>query len=614
MWRLHRNSIVTVLAVSFAAFGLAGPIAALAATAPNLGVADPYAVFGKAGVTNNSATGTTDIWGNVGADSSVTGLSAGQVHGTINTGAAVAGVQTAASAAYDTLDLGSQGVPVGLDLAGTHTINPGVYTVGATTLNGALTLDGAGVYIFRSDSSISTSGGGSMSLINGATACNVFWEIPTNMTIGTGSHIEGTIIAQTGLISLGTGATLKGRALSLVSQVTLDSNQLTQPNCVSGTLHVIKLVVNGNGGSAVASDFMVHVTSGGSDVSGSPAAGVAAPGTLYSLAAGNYTVSENTNAAYVRTFGGACDANGNVSLFAGQDRTCTIINTDIPPPPLVSGGSASGGGNRIVPLIGILKVPTPFALPTGAGPVTYNYTVWNVGGAQALVDVTVADDTCRPVSLITAGDLNGNGKLDPGERWQYRCTTTLTKTTTNTAVATGYSDDAFHQPTIATALATVVVGGPLTPPLINIVKVPSRLTPFPVGGGDVTYSYIVTNPGVVSMHDVTVTDDKCSPVTRNFNDANLNGNNNNGLLDPGESWSYTCTTNITASTRNVATAEGQANGFTALGYAFATVLVSAPNLPNTGFPQTTLWDILLMVVILALVLVARVLFLKKKKA
>lgn len=207
---------------------------ARAATAPDLGVANSYAVFGKTGVTNDTG-GTTHIWGNVGADllSNITNLISTQVDGTIL--GPVAGVQTAASAAYDTLDLGTQGTPAPLDLSGPHTVTPGVYTVGATTLNDTLTLNGAGVYIFRSSSSISTSGAGTMSLINGATACDVFWEIPASMTIGANAHIEGTIIAQTGLISLGSGTTLKGRALSLTKQVTLLLNQITQPVCAAGS-------------------------------------------------------------------------------------------------------------------------------------------------------------------------------------------------------------------------------------------------------------------------------------------------------------------------------------------------------------------------------------------
>jgi hypothetical protein len=198
-----------------------------------------------------------------------------------------------------------------------------------------------------------------------------------------------------------------------------------------------------------------------------------------------------------------------------------------------------------------------------------------------LDNVTVTDDHCSPVTYVS-GDLNGNGKLDPGEQWKYTCTATLGVTTTNTAIATGYSDDVYHQASVATAIATVVVGAPITPPLINVVKVPSRLTPFPYGGGNVTYAYAVTNPGVVALHSVTLTDNKCGPVTRISGDAN--GNN---LLDPGETWAYTCTANVPVTTMNIATAEGSANGIMAIGYAFSTVLVAAPGLPNTGFPPTS---------------------------
>jgi hypothetical protein len=265
-------------------------------------------------------------------------------------------------------------------------------------------------------------------------------------------------------------------------------------------------------------------------------------------------------------------------------------------------------------LIGILKVPTPLALPGGAGSVTYNYTVWNVGGQQALTDVTVTDDKCSPVTLLS-GDLNSNGKLDPGEKWKYSCTTTLSQTTANTSIATGYSDDSYHQATIATAIATVAVGVPLNPPLINIIKVPSRLTPFPFGGGNVKYTYTVTNPGVVAMHDVVVTDDKCGPVSRVIGGTTANGNNN-GLLNPGESWTYTCQTNVPVSTSNVATAQGTANGFTARGYAFATVLVAAPGLPNTGFPPKENgipWGIITLAGVLALASASLVVVLKKRR-
>ena len=129
---------------------------------------------------------------------------------------------------------------------------------------------------------------------------------------------------------MGANGTWTGRALSFGGTVTTDTDTITVPACsisTPATLNVIKLVVNANGGTAVASDFNIHVENGGVDVSGSPAPGAAAPGTSYTLSPGTYTVSENVNALYTQSFTGACDANGNVTLSAGGDDTCTIVNT-----------------------------------------------------------------------------------------------------------------------------------------------------------------------------------------------------------------------------------------------------------------------------------------------
>ena len=197
-----------------------------AATAPNLGAAEAYAVYGDAGVTNDLSA-TTHVWGNVGHNGvGATNLIVGQVDtGIIDNGV---GVDAAASTAYG--QMAAQGADASLDLAGNNTVAPGLYTVGATTLNGTLTLSGAGVYIFRSSSSISTSGPARVRLVNGASACNVFWQIPTSMTIGANSEIIGTIITNTGLISLADSASLQGRALAH-TQVTLIRNQITEPTC-----------------------------------------------------------------------------------------------------------------------------------------------------------------------------------------------------------------------------------------------------------------------------------------------------------------------------------------------------------------------------------------------
>ncbi|MDP2648553.1 MAG: ice-binding family protein [bacterium] len=350
------------------------------------------------------------------------------------------------------------------------------------------------------------------------------------------------------------------------------------------TLHIIKSVINVSG-TAVPSDFSIHVKSATStlDVAGSPTLGTSTPGTLYTLPAGAYIVTEAAHPSfptYTQTFGLDC-VGGTFTLAAGEDKICTVINTDIPPPAPVPVSSGSGGSFAPLPLIKITKVPTPLALPGGPGSVAYIYTATNIGPVP-MIGVWVKDDTCTAVTFVS-GDTNGDSKLDLDEAWTYRCIQTVSQTVTNTATAHGQANghDAYD-----TALATVVVGvvpglpdTGLLPPLINIVKVPSRLTPLPFGGGNVTYTYTVTNPGVVAMNSVVVTDDKCASVSRTGGDTNANN-----LLDSSEVWTYSCTTHVAASTMNTATAKGSANGFIAVDYALATVLVVAPGFPNTGLP------------------------------
>lgn len=67
--------------------------------------------------------------------------------------------------------------------------------------------------------------------------------------------------------------------------------------------------------------------------------------------------------------------------------------------------------------------------------VIYTYTETNDGDV-ALTDVSVSDDFCSPVEYVS-GDTNLNGELDPGETWEFECTTTLDESTTNVAIAHG---------------------------------------------------------------------------------------------------------------------------------------------------------------------------------
>ena len=127
------------------------------------------------------------------------------------------------------------------DLVGL-TLAPGVYAGTAKSplsLSGQLVLDGQGnnaaVFIFQTDSTLITSSGSSIALINGASECNVFWQVGSSATLGTGSQFVGNILALTS-ISVQTGVTVQGRALARNGAVTLDTDTFTQPSCAGSTL------------------------------------------------------------------------------------------------------------------------------------------------------------------------------------------------------------------------------------------------------------------------------------------------------------------------------------------------------------------------------------------
>lgn len=207
--------------------------------------------------------------------------------------------------------------------------------------------------------------------------------------------------------------------------------------------------------------------------------------------------------------------------------------------------------------------------------------------------VWVKDDKCSSVQFVS-GDTNGDGLLDLSEIWNYTCTKTVSQTETNTATAHGYGAG-LGMDVYDTANATVVVGLAVIPPLIHLVKTPS-VTVLPAGGGAVTYSYKVTNPGTAALSDVSITDDKCTGLPGRVvgHPGDINKNN---LLESSETWTFTCQSNINQTTTNIGTAEGQANGLTAIDFSPATVVVAPPGLPNTGFAPfgTDIWNILTLV-------------------
>ena len=247
--------------------------------------------------------------------------------------------------------------------------------------------------------------------------------------------------------------------------------------------------------------------------------------------------------------------------------------------------ASSGGGGQFIslvpPLIDVVKIPNPLSLPAGGGPVTYTYTLNNIGTVP-VTNITMVGDTCNPIALAS-GDNNNNAILDVNEIWTHRCSTTLSATHTNIVTTTGWANGISA---VDIANATVVVGLPVVPPLIHVVKKPNIFV-LPAPGGTVTYTYTVTNPGTVPLSNVNITDNKCTGLPGRVlgHPGDLN---KNSLLENNETWSFTCQTNLTQTTTNTGTATGDANNLTATDFALATVVVNTstvvPSLPKTGFP------------------------------
>lgn len=580
---MKKTNLLLITALMLIVLFGRGPTAVLAATSPALGSAIDYGVL--SGTYTNTASGTT-INGSVGFSTGPAVLPAG-IHANYGSGAPYATAGTNQGSALTSLNsevCTFTFAPGAIDLATdtTHgTIGvyaPGVYCItGAASVGTAgITLSGSGTYIFRMTGALNTVANSVVSL-NGSSACDIWWTPGAATTLGADSTFIGNDIDAAG-ITLGNNVNWTGRALAFGGTVTTVLNDtITVPSCTtpSATLTLVKTVINNNGGTKLISNFPLFI--GATSVSS---------GAVTTLTPGAYSVSETSAADYTASvWGGDCNATGNITLINGDAKVCTITNDDI-----AQGGGGGGGGgggssvpviNRIPPIIAITKIPNPLTLPTGPGSVTYTYTVSNVG-TVAMKDIKVIDDKCPTVAFVS-GDTNNNSLLDTNEAWIFRCTSQVTETTKNIATVTGYDYGGLSATDVTSA--TVVVGQPLVPPLIRVIKVPSPLA-LPFGGGLIKYSYKVTNPGTVALSNVSIVDDKCPTVTFVSGDTNKNN-----LLDVNETWLYGCQMKITANTVNTATVKGSANGLTATDYAIATVLVSdskatttpiTPKLPNTG--------------------------------
>jgi len=218
---------------------LAPAVSAVAAQTPvGLGTAGSFAILAGSGITN---TGATTINGDVGTypTTSETGTGSMTITGTNHAGDAVTqGAKNNLVTAYNTAAGESPATAVAADLGG-QTLNPGTYNSASSLgLTGTVTLNGQGnadaLFVFQAGSSLTTASTSSVNLINGAQACNVFWQVGSSATLGTTSTFRGTLMALTS-VSVNKGVTINGRLLARNGAVTLINDTIASPTCATST-------------------------------------------------------------------------------------------------------------------------------------------------------------------------------------------------------------------------------------------------------------------------------------------------------------------------------------------------------------------------------------------
>lgn len=264
-----------------------------------------------------------------------------------------------------------------------------------------------------------------------------------------------------------------------------------------------------------------------------------------------------------------CDREIRASTRRAASGT-TIVNTAIvtgsDPRGVEVQATATDDVQAFTPGINLVKLADgekSVTVPAG-DEVTYSFAVSNTGNTPLGLP-TLTDDRCSP--LTRGADVQGNDDdvLDLGETWSYTCSRSISSSTVNRASVEApplnpTTDAPFtgpNPPVTDTDTATVVT----IDPQLSLTKIADQTLVFP--GTTVTYTYQATNAGDVDLRNDTgepgwIVDDKCAPVTGVPADDDNSGDlNDDDLLNPGETWTFTCSTDISTDTLNTGTITGQ---------------------------------------------------------
>nr|ALG05172.1 ice-binding protein [bacterium] len=350
----RRVAVVAVGVGGALLLGLSSASPAVAATTisgpVNLGTAAPFAVLAGSTVTN---TGTSVLTGNVGISpgTAVTGFPPGVLNGTISSADTVADkAKSDLTTAYNVAASLTPKTSGLTDLVGKSLV-PGVYSGGALSLSGTLTLTGSAnsVWVFQAASTLITGSASNIIINGGASACNVFWKVGTSATLGSGSNFTGTILANKS-ITANTTASITGRLLARTGAVTLDTNTISKPtNCValSGAVATSPTITSGTPPTPhLDTEYSFRVIATGTPApTFSVSAGTLPPGLSLNASTGVISGTPTKSGTYNFTItarnGTAPSSSRSYSLTVSASLALTGVD---PGPSLTLGGSLIAAG------------------------------------------------------------------------------------------------------------------------------------------------------------------------------------------------------------------------------------------------------------------------------
>lgn len=217
----------------------------------SLGKASSYALIAGGGIINN---GQSKINGELGISPLISFIDNGllAVKGDYHFGdPGVIAAQADVTAAYNIAVSETPTVTVPVELGG-QTLLPGIYTnVSGFTINGTLNLDAQNnpnaLFIIKSPVALTTGASSKINLLNGAQACNIFWQVATTSSLGAASDFKGNLLGK-GAFTSAAGTSVQGRVLIGTGSITLNSTEITRPEC-----KVVKMPTATNFGTGAGS-------------------------------------------------------------------------------------------------------------------------------------------------------------------------------------------------------------------------------------------------------------------------------------------------------------------------------------------------------------------------